>query len=290
MAATAAAGGSACLVVTKDGRLVDEHYWDGSDAATKREAFSVTKSITATLLGIAADRGFLDIDQPVADFVEEWKGTPSAAVTIRNLLAMDSGRRQDLRTDYLEMATRAEDKTAFSIGLDQQHEPGTVWVYNNAGVQVLEAVIEAATGQDMAAFAEAVLFEPIGMATDLNRDVAGNTLAFMGAQSSCRDLARFGLLHLRLGDWNGDQVISRAWVEEATAPSQDLNDGYGFLWWLDDQTYAARGLFEQLVIVFPESGVVVTRLGSDKGPTGATFGFDDVVRGVENAVGGSTGS
>ena len=208
------------------------------------------------------------------------------------------------------MATQAEDKTAFSIDLEQQHEPGTTWVYNNAAIQTLDEVLEVATGMPTADFAEEALFEPLGMGTTMNRDVSGNTLAFMGAQASCRDLARFGLLFLRGGEWGGEQIVSAEWVAEATSPSQDLNEGYGFLWWLNrtarssgteevpaygsadeaskaiaGRTYAALGLFNQLVGVYPDVGIVATRLGADKGPDGGVFGLGDLSAGVLRAMG-----
>ncbi len=305
MAAAAARAGSQCLVVTKDGELVGEWYWGGFGPSTEREVFSVTKSITSTLVGIAQDRGLLDIDDRASNYIEAWQGTPSEDVTIRNLVSNDSGRFQDFDTDYVQMALGADDKTGFSIALDQQHEPGTQWVYNNAAIQTLEAILEEATGQPVHAFAEEALFEPIGMRSSISTDPAGNTLTFMGAQASCLDLARFGLLFLREGAWDGEQVVSAEWVAEATAPSQELNEGYGYLWWLDREggtyldggdgdgrsvgpsssgTYAALGLHNQLLGVYPDDGVVATRLGADRGEGGESFGLAALSAGVTAAL------
>lgn len=292
LAADAEAAGSQCLVVTRDGELVAEWNWGGATATTEREAWSVTKSVTATLVGIAEDQGHLDIDQPASDFITEWQGTPSEAVTIRNLLANDSGRFHDNATDYGAMATMAEDKTAFSIGLEQQHEPGTVWVYNNSAIQTLEAVLERATGEPVAEFAEEHLFAPLGMASDMTTDAAGNALVFMGMQTTCQDLARFGLLYLRGGEWQGEQVVSESFVAEAVQPSQELEPTYGLLWWLlgveDSATalgqgevegdaaegFAALGLGNQVCAVFPDTGLVVTRLGGGDG----SFGVAEIAR------------
>lgn len=279
LAADAEANGSRCLAVTADGQLVQDWYWQGSDELAESEAWSVTKSITATLVGIAQDEGHLDIDQPASDFITEWQGTPSEAVTIRNLLSNDSGRFHDNATDYGQMAVLAPDKTAFSIDLAQQHDPGTVWAYNNSAIQTLEAVLERATGVPVDEYAVDVLFEPIGMSSDMTFDSAGNTLTFMGMQASCLDMARFGLLYLRDGEWDGEQVISAEYVAEATEPSQDLVPRYGFLWWLlggeGGETaagqgdtgsggpvgYAALGLGDQVMAVYPDQGLVVTRMG-----------------------------
>lgn len=312
MAATAERAGSQCLVVTRDGQLVAEWYWDGFDAQRAREVFSVTKSITSTLVGIAQDRGLLDIDDRASDYIDEWKGTASEDVTIRNLVSNDSGRFHDFATDYVQMASQAPDKTAFSIALDQQHEPGSTWVYNNAAIQTLDAVLEEATGMPTADFADEALFEPLGMTTTIRRDDAGNTLTFMGAQATCRDLARLGLLFLRDGEWRGEQVVSAAWVDEATRPSQALNQAYGYLWWLNragdvgvgtggaprdgalagaasGDSFAALGLHNQLLGVFPSSGLVATRLGGERGLDGSSFGLGELAAGLREAVGDDAG-
>ncbi|MFP4513746.1 MAG: serine hydrolase domain-containing protein [Acidimicrobiales bacterium] len=294
LATMAESAGSDCLVVTRDGRLVGEWYWNDTGPDSEREAFSVTKSITATLVGIAQDQGHLDIDQPASDFIDEWIGTPSEEVTIRNLLSNDSGRFHSPESDYAQMAFAEPDKTAYALGLGQAHEPGTVWVYNNAAIQVLEAVLERATGTGVGDFAEEHLFEPLGMDTTISTDQAGNTLTFMGAQMSCRDLARFGLLNLRRGEWDGEQIVSAAFVDEATRPSTELNDGYGHLWWLygthpddaagagsdrdgsaagESYAYAALGLGGQFMVVVPEHDLVVSRLvqpQSDGGGSGVS--------------------
>lgn len=275
--------GSNCMAVIKDGYLVDEHYWNGTDTETNQEIFSASKSVTSTLVGIAQSEGHLDIDQPASDFITEWKGTPSESVTIRNLLSNDSGRYYDFRTDYLEM-TSAEDRTAFAIGLDQQHEPGTHWEYNNSAIQTLEAVLERATGQDVEEFAQEHLFGPIGMSSTIARDKAGNPATFMGVQAGCLDMARFGYLFLRGGVWDGEQVVDADWVEEATTASQDLNTAYGYLWWRNTDgrwlvpalgtegegrfwkdapldAFAALGLGGQIILVLPSEDIVVTRAG-----------------------------
>lgn len=263
-----------CLTVVRDGQVVYDRAWTG-DTETDSEAFSATKSITSTLVGIAVADGLVELDQPVSDFVPEWVGTDSEDVTVRNLLSNDSGRYYDFQTDYSAMALQADDKTAFAIGLDQQHPVGEHWEYNNSAIQVLEQVLEEATGQDVADFAEERLFEPLGMSSEIRHDRAGNTLVFMGAQASCHDLARFGHLFLNEGEWDGEQIVPAKWVAEATSPSQEVNPEYGFLWWLypegavaveDGQpepppAYAALGLGGQIVLVVPEDGLVITRMG-----------------------------
>ncbi len=289
---------SNCLLVVRDGKIVDERYWNGTDQDSVQEVFSASKSFTSTLVGIAADNDALEITDPASDYIEQWQDTPSETVTIENLLSNDSGREQTIQTDYIQMAAVAKDKTGYSINLGQDAEPGTEWVYNNAAIQTLEEVMEASTGEDLADFAEARLFGPTGMSkSSIIRDQAGNPLTFMGVQSTCRDMARYGVLALNQGNWDGTQIVSEDWMEQATGqPSQDLNAAYGWLWWLNrpgptvdpsqfdnegnpipqegprvpeapEDMYWASGLGGQYIVVDPGSGVIVVRLGgSDPKP------------------------
>ncbi len=286
MADLAQAGGSNCLVVTRDGELVGEWYWNGTDATTPGELFSATKSVTSALVGIASDRGELDIDDPASDYITEWQGTDSEDVTIRNLLSNDSGREWDFITDYLKMGIQAPDKTQFSIDLGQQFEPGTEWEYNNAAIQTLDAVLEEATGMDPGDYADKYLFQPTGMEATYGHDTAGNANMFFNVQASCRDLARFGYLWLRDGEWaDGEQVVSADYVEESITPTE-LNSAYGFLFWLNrpghwvepstlagkpegdgipiegvpEDVFFAEGLGGQVSVAYPSTGIVFTRM------------------------------
>ncbi|MFN7149771.1 MAG: serine hydrolase domain-containing protein [Microthrixaceae bacterium] len=291
LAAAAEAAGSTCLVVTRDGELVQEWYWNGGTPDGPREAYSVSKSVTSALVGIASDDGDLSVEDPASETITEWVGTPSESVTIEHLLSNDSGRHHDLATDYVEMAMRSPDKTTFSIELGQDAPPGTTWAYNNAAIQTLDRVISTATGQDTADFAAERLFAPLGMAdSSIRRDASDNSLTFMGVQSTCRDLARFGTLMLRGGRWGDEQIVSEEWVEASTgASSQDMNAAYGWLWWLNrpgpvlgavqasggegvepreqlvpgapDDMFFALGFGGQTIAVDPGSRTVVTRMG-----------------------------
>ena len=285
---------SDCMAVVKDGQVVQDTYWNGGDATTPHEVFSVTKSITSTLVGIAQAEGDLDINEPASKYITEWQGTPSETVTIRDLLANASGRFWSLNSDYNELI-RAPDKTAYAIGLAQQDPPETTWNYNNSAIQTLDAVIKRATRTDTAEFARTKLFEPIGMTATMSHDAAGNTLTFMGLKTSCLDLARFGYLLLQHGQWAGQQIVPADWVDAATTTSTPLNAAYGYLIWLNQpgtakgpiggsiqgpiwpaaptDSYAALGLGGQTALVVPDQGLVVTRIGPSQGGVGAQDGI-----------------
>lgn len=304
VAATAEELDSTCFLVTRRGRIVGEWYWEGDDASTTHEVFSVTKSVTSTLVGMAQADGDLSIEDSASEYIDEWAGTDAEAVTIRNLLSNDSGREWSFGLDYTELP-RAADRTQFAIDLDQQYPPGEAWSYNNAAIQTLDRVVSTATGEVTADYAATRLFDPLGMDdTEMTMDSSGHsTNAFFGLSSTCEDLARFGYLFLRQGAWEGEQIVPAAWVEEAIgAPSQEHNAAYGYLWWLNtegrllsplqavtpteepeevvgqiapgapDDMYTAQGLGGQIVMVDPGSETVVVRLGT--GPAGdTTSGF-----------------
>lgn len=313
LAADAEAAGSSCLVVVRDGVVVADHAWPGPEQEP-REAFSVTKSLTSTLVGIAADRGDLALDDPAATYLPEWAGTPSASVTVEDLVANTSGREWSLGIDYGQMLG-AEDKTAFARALGQDAPPGEVWAYNNSAIQTLSAVLEAATGQPAEDLAAEAVFAPTGMAdSTLQTDASGQALTFMGLRTTCLDLARFGHLMLNDGTWDGEQVLSADYVEAATdTSSSELNAGYGYLWWLNkegtiatptlastgvgsqdtapgqmlpgasEDIFWALGFNNQVVAVVPEAGIVAVRMGP-KPPDDAPFSYAELTTAVLDAV------
>lgn len=293
------ADGTSCFVVTRDGEVVHEAYFGDSTADSMGPTFSVTKSFTSLLVGIAADEGLLDLDDRASDYVSEWKGTPAARVTVRDLLANVSGRHWDFVSDYQQLALAARDKTAYAIGLTQDARPGRVWRYNNAAIQTLDEVLTKATGTKPAAYAREKLLDPLTMSrTFWGEDPSGNTTMFSGVNASCLDLARLGLLTMRDGRWGATQVVSEDYVGQATGRSSSpLNAAYGLLWWVNRKgpvlgaltatdpgadrqggaatrkggrlapgapadAFWALGLGKQVVAVVPSERIVAVRMGA----------------------------
>jgi len=305
IAAQAQQANSNCLVVTRHGKLAAEWYWNGTDASSSQEVFSATKSYASTLVGIAQADGKLSIDDKASEYITAWQGTPSEDVTIANLISNDSGRTLSAGVDYTQLPY-APDMDSLAIGLQQEAAPGSTWGYNNSAIQTLDAVLRSAVGGDVAIYAQDKLLGPLGMAhSHMSTDAAGNTKLFMGLQSTCEDMARFGYLFLRGGNWDGDQVVPEDWVAAATGhPSQDLNDAYGYLWWLNrpgtvvgplqattgqagdaaedtqlvpgapEDMYFALGLGNQIIAVDPGTDTVVVRLGRGLGARGGGPSFD----------------
>ena len=316
IAARAERAGSTCLAVFRDGKLVEDWYWKGTSATTSQEVWSVTKSVTSTLVGIAQDEGKLDVEDRASAYIPEWRGTPSETVTVRNLLFNDSGRHFDLGADNSTLLAQP-DQISYAIGDGQDAPPGTVWAYNNTAIETLAAVLRKATGEEAAAYAQRKLLEPIGMThSKMSLDPSGNTIMYLGLQSTCHDLARFGHLLLNEGRWNGRQILSAAYIEAATgAASTELNGAYGYLFWINrpgriagarnpatagvdddrpirqvapgapEDMYWAAGIGGQTVQVDPGTNTVVTRIGPANPPEGVKeFGRGETAKVVTEAV------
>jgi CubicO group peptidase (beta-lactamase class C family) len=190
-----------------------------------------------------------------------------------------------------------------------------VGIQHNSAIQTLSEVLQSSTGIEPAEFAERRLFAPIGMnRTRMTTDGAGNTNTFFGLQTTCRDLARFGLLFLNNGTWAGNQVVPAGYVEAATgAPSTELAASYGYLWWLNrdgrqvdpaslwtldrtdvrvgqmvpgapDDMFWALGLNDQVVQVDPGTSTVVVRLGALPPDGVDAFNLADTARVVTDAI------
>lgn len=304
---------SSCLAVVRDGKLVVDEQAPVPDMPP-REAFSVTKSLTGLLVGVAVRRGELSLSDKVADYIPQWRGTPSETVTIQHLLTNTSGRAWDPDTDYRQMAVKAPDKSAFAIALGQQDEPGTVWTYNNSAVQVLAEVLHVTTGAHPSDYAEEHIFGPLGMnASRLGRDRSGGAMTFMGLNTTCLDLARLGVLMLHEGNWKGTPIVDAEYARASVSPSTDHNRGYGYLWWVNSEgvvaspalaatgrgeqksimgplvptapthTFWALGFNNQTLAVLPHAGVVAVRLGP-KPPPQAPFSFHELTTGVLTAI------
>ena len=252
---------SQSLVVLSAGRIVAEHYWRGADEATTRDVASVQKSVVSTLVGMARDRGLLELDEPVSSFLGEgWsRAEPKdeAAISVLHLLTMTSG----LSPRNLRSAA----------------PPGTVWDYNTDAYQRLRLVLERAAELDINTITNEWLFVPIGSDSPTRWAARGAMTDSMGEptwglQLTAREMARFGLLAMRAGQWGDEQLTASDWFDEAWAPIEQ-NADYGYLWWLLGRgragqpgefldLVAALGAADQKIYVSPASDLVLARQGA----------------------------
>ena len=259
---------SRCIGVYKGGKAVVEQYWRDMTPTTPRMAFSITKSLASTLVGIAESEGLLSTTDLMTQYAPSWVGTQSATITVEDILQMDSGRFVDAADDTFGISF-SQDQTAFAESRGQGHPANTVWEYNNSGAQMLEPVIRLSTGMDADAYARAKVFTPLGMThSSIVKDATGHPRTYTGLTTTCGELARFGLMWLREGRWSSGQIVPSAWVDRASAPSPHKS-GYGYMWWLNPNnnfpgapadTVVGVGFGGNYVFVIPSLDLVITRM------------------------------
>lgn len=253
------------LLIVRSGDIVLEQYFGGRKADEAKEVYSVTKSVIATLIGIAIDNGFIrGVDVSLSEFFPEQEpdnaSPDKARLTLENILTMTTGYRWS--EDDIDTLYNSPDWTQFMLDLPVEQPPGSQFNYCTGCSHLLSAVLQRATGMDAHAFARQFLFEPIGIRdSQWSGDTQGMPIGGWGLQLTPRDLARFGYLHLHQGMWDGRQVVSPKWVQTATKIHVLLEEGwgYGYQWWIRDsiQGYAALGMDGQMVAIIPAADLVV---------------------------------
>ncbi len=268
------------FLVVKDEKVVFEQYWDGYSADSKSNSFSMAKSIISLLVGIAMDEGYIQsVDQPVGDYLPDFKEDEKAKVTIRHLLEMSSGLSWDeAYSSAFSMTTKGyygKDLPGLVLNQTVLREPGKFHDYKSGNTQLLALILESATHQKVSSYASEKLWKPMGAEHDAlwSMDKSnGIEKAYCCFNTDVRDFARFGQLILNHGKWNGKQLISESYLNNALTPAIHLVDDkgknvdyYGWQWWLmkyhDHQVYYMRGLNGQYVIALPELNTVIVRLG-----------------------------
>ena len=298
------------LLVVHEGRIVHERYAPGVDAKTRTRTWSTAKSIAATLIGILADQGRLDLDAPLGfDWLPRAAAPetdPRTAVTLRHVLHMSSGLQpvDNQRMEYATGSGLSYWAGASSVAGARRRalirEPGANWDYENYDTLLGVYAMKLALGDDYLSFPRTALLDRIGMRnTLLSVDRFGDFILSSQVYTNARDLARLGLLYLRGGVWNGRRILSEEWIDFVRAPAPataERGNFYGGHWWLvpDDRAdvppdaYSTAGNRGQYVIVAPSHDLVVVRRGLDYGRQG--FDRWDLTREVLKAVRPATGA
>ncbi len=259
------------VIVVNQGTIVREIYYNDFSYSTQFNTYSVTKSFTSALVGIAIDRGIIgSVDDPVVSYFPnatfDHDSPEKQSVTIRHVLTMTSG------FDYGEDPTLAppvEGSVATHVlNSPVTREPGTSWVYDSQAPSILTRIIEIQSNMSLLDFANEYLFDYLGIQeVSWGTDDSGLAYGGFSLYLTSREMAKFGQLFLQEGMWNDEEIISKEWVRESTLDhmpddvhfvySVKPSGGYGYLWWTYDGFYTASGLHGQRIIVNPISEYVV---------------------------------
>lgn len=281
-------GTVAYLVIQNDSVLYEE-YRDGWTPETLSNIFSATKSIVGLLIGIAYDEGYIEsLDDKVGKYLPEFKEEDKDKITIRHLLTMSSGLDWDeAYTALISKTTEAyygDNIRDLVMNLEVAEEPGKKYSYKSGDTQILSFVLEAALNKGhkekesvtISDYAQEKLWQPVQACNDalwnLDRE-GGDEKTYCCFNTTARDMAHLARLILHNGNWNGKQVISEKYLQEAISPAvyleNEFGDGpldyYGFQIWImhykDMQFPAFRGLGGQYVFAIPQKNAIVVRLG-----------------------------
>lgn len=271
------------LLVVKNDSIYLEKYWDNYNDSSFSGSFSMAKSITSILVGVALKEGKIkSLDEPVGNYIPEFKEGKKSTVTIRHLLTMTSGSNWDESySNPLSVTTELYYgfdvyKTATSV--DIVDEPGTKHIYKSGDSQLIGLVLEKATGMSLSEYAALKLWQPIGAEHPAKWSVdqkGGHEKSYCCFNTNARDFARIGQLMLDSGKWKGHELISPKYFIQSISPvlvNDDIDKEcsyYGFQWWLvpyKPGVFYARGILGQYIVIIPEKNTVIVRLGEKRGP------------------------
>jgi CubicO group peptidase (beta-lactamase class C family) len=257
------------LMVLRHGKVVAETWWAPYTAEMPHMMFSVSKTVTATAIGLLVDEGRASLDEEMADVFPHLASSEDRAnmkgVKVRHLLAMASGHAID--TMEIMRAQPRGDWVKIFFGVPIEYPPNTHFLYNSGASFVLAAMIAARTGQSVRDYLEPRLFAPLGIVdAPWEKNPRGINFGASGLRLRTEDLAKLGQLYLDRGIWAGKRLLSEAWVDEATAkhvsngsdPENDWAQGYGFqIWRSRHNSYRFDGRYGQFALVLPEQDMVV---------------------------------
>ena len=290
---------SQAVLVVRHGYVAAEKYFGGFTAGTRHESYSMAKSFTSALIGIAIEQGLLTgIDEKLCTYYpDDWDcsdtSDPRSRITIEHAMNISTGLRW--QENWRSNATGAND--AYSLDLlatalarEAVEEPGTRMRYSTGDPALLSGVLQGATGKTALAYGHEVLFDPIGMSgVQWNSDPRGGTTTYAGLRATAREYAKLGYLYLNRGSWDGTQLVPAAWVAETTHGDAPCDDWYRFLWHqnppvrlgtqdpdcdalfcpptafadLPADIFFAEGVNGQFIFVIPSADMVIVRLAND---------------------------
>lgn len=284
----------AFLVIRNDS-IQYEEYWDGYSQNSHSNSFSIAKSYVSALTGIALKQGKIkSIDQPVSDFITEWKSDDRRFITIKHLLTMSSGLNwSEAYSDLFSITTKAyygDDLKKLCLNLKSIDKPGKKFEYRSGDTQILSFVLAKATGTSLSGYLEKNIWQNLGCENDafwsLDKE-NGVEKAYCCLNSNTRDFAKLGQLYLQMGNWKGQQIIDSAYIKASITPTglfdpefNKKTDVYGYTWWLipdykGHKIFYARGILGQYMIMIPDKKIIAVRLGEIRGEHKGEH-YDDV--------------
>lgn len=263
------------LSITYKDVLVNEAYYNYCKPQSKNNVFSVTKSITSMLVGIAIEEGYIEnVNQKISDFIdlEKYDAAPQAYdITIHNLLTMSAGlewNSYDISTEFIGLKASV-DPLEHVLSRKMTFTPGELFNYSDGSAHLVAEVLYSATGKLPLDYANEKIFEPMGIENVLWSDARnGVNMGGCDLHLSCEDMQKIGQMVLHSGRYNEQQIVPKLWLDTATikqidsVSSAEHNDNYGYFWWVGQKDgvdlFGAVGHGGQFIYIVPEYELVIT--------------------------------
>ena len=267
-AANASGIGWHSFVLARHGHIIAEGWWKPFEPQFRHTLYSLSKSFTSTAIGLLVKEGKLRVDRSVMSFFpDELPAAPDEnlkRMQVKNLLTMNTGHAEDTMP---KLRDAAKPWTTAFLEQPVKYEPGTHFLYNTGATYMLGAIVHKITGQTLEAYLTPRLFKPLDITEhDWETSPQGLNTAGYGLRIKTGDIVKLGQLYLQRGKWNGKEILSPAWVDEATGmrtTSQegngDWSQGYGYQFWRCKPSglYRGDGAYGQYCIVMPEQDAVL---------------------------------
>jgi CubicO group peptidase (beta-lactamase class C family) len=266
------------FAVWQNDSLILEHYWNGWDADSVSNSFSVAKSYISVLTGIALRDGAIkSVQEPVGKYLPEYTDGCHAKITIEHVLTMSTGLdwSESGADPFSDNAKGYYGTNVRELSLEQpcRDEPGTELDYISGATQIMAEVLEAAYGRQLDELVREKIWTPLGCEHDAywGKDRAdGDFKAFCCLYATARDFGRIGQLYLDSGMWKGRQIVPRDYWQASITPAKVMDKGkpnerYGYFWWLAEvdgmPIHYCRGFHGEYVVVIPHERIVMVRTG-----------------------------
>ena len=282
----------AVVIIYKD-QIIAERYANGFTKNSKLLGWSMTKSILSTVYGVLQQQGKINVQDKAP--IASWQNDERKNITIHNLLQMNSGLEWDENYDEISDATKMlfleRDMTKMQEDKPLVGKPNATWNYSSGTTNLLSGILrkQFATHQEYLDFWYTSFIDKIGMnSMVLEADLSGNYVGSSYSWATARDWAKFGLLYLKNGNWNGDQLFTKDWVDYVTTPTPTSKGTYGAQFWLNankqfkdvpKNMYFADGYQGQRVYILPDQELVIVRFGLKN------FKENEFLKGVISSLG-----
>lgn len=284
----------AVLVVYKD-QIVAEKYAAGFDKNSKLLGWSMTKSITSAVIGVLEKQAKINVNQN--NLFKEWQNDERSKITLNNLLQMNSGLEwiEDYNTisDVTKMLYIDDDMTKTQLDKSFVGKPNNNWNYSSGSTNLLSKFIrnQFKTHQEYLDFWYTELIDKIGMSSMIiETDLRGNYVGSSYAWATVRDWAKFGLLYLHKGNWNGAQILNESWIDYTVNPTNGSEGVYGAQFWLNasgkypsvpKDMFSCDGYQGQHIFIIPSKDLVIVRMGLTEAPE---FDFDQFLKEILSSI------